>query len=48
VIEMRVDDNGMGEGVIMVAAAVGFNRQDLVIEEYLDRPIRLTKVKRVK
>jgi hypothetical protein len=47
VIEMRVDDNGMGEGVVMVAAAVGFNRQDLVIEEYLDRPIRLTKVKRV-
>jgi hypothetical protein len=48
VIEMRVDDNGMGEGVVMVAAAVGFNRQDLVIEEYLDRPIRLTKVKLVK
>jgi hypothetical protein len=47
VIEMRVDDNGTGEGVVMVAAAVGFNRQDLVIEEYLDRPIRLTKVKRV-
>jgi hypothetical protein len=48
VIEMRLDDNGMGEGVVMVAAAVGFNGQNLVIEEYLDKPLRLTKVKRVK
>lgn len=47
VIEMRVDDNGMGEGNVMVAAAVGFNDRDLVIEEFLDRPIRLTKVRRV-
>jgi hypothetical protein len=48
VIEMRVDDNGMGEGAVMVAAAVGFNGQNLVIEEFLDKPVRLTKVKRVK
>jgi hypothetical protein len=47
VIEMRVDDNGMGDGNVMVAAAVGFNGQDLVIEEFLDRPVRLTKVRRV-
>lgn len=47
VITMRLDDNGMGDGEIMVAAAVGFDRQDLVIEEFLDRPIRLTKVRRV-
>lgn len=48
VIEMRVDDNGMGEGVVMVAAAVGFDRQNLMIEDYLDKPLRLTQVKRVR
>jgi hypothetical protein len=47
VIEMRVDDTGIGEGQVMVAAAVGFDRNDLVIEEFLDRPIRLTKVRKV-
>lgn len=47
VIVLRVDDNGMGDGEVMVAAAVGFNRQDLVIEEFLDRPVRLTKVRRL-
>lgn len=48
VIELRVDDSGIGEGQVMVAAAIGFDRQDLVIEEFLDRPIRLTKVRLVK
>jgi hypothetical protein len=48
VIELRVDDSGMGEGQVMVAAAIGFDRQDFVIEEFLDRPIRLTKVRQVK
>ena len=47
VIQLRVDDNGMGEGEINVAAAIGFNDKDLVIEEFLDRPVRLTKVRRV-
>jgi hypothetical protein len=47
VIEMRVDDSGIGDGQVMVAAAIGFDRKDLVIEEFLDRPIRLTKVRKV-
>lgn len=47
VILLRVDDNGMGDGEVMVAASIGFNRNDLVIEEFLDRPVRLTRVKRV-
>ena len=47
VIVLRVDDNGMGDGEVMVAASVGFDRQDLVIEEFLDRPVRLTKVRKV-
>ena len=45
VIEMRVDDSGIGTGQVMVAAAVGFERSGLVIEEFLDRPITLTKVR---
>ena len=46
VIEMRVDDSGVGDGQVMVAAAIGFERNGLVIEEFLDRPIRLTKVRK--
>lgn len=48
VIELRVDDSGFGEGQVMVAAAVSFERNDLSIEEFLDRPIRLTKVRKKK
>lgn len=48
VIELRMDDSGFGEGQVMVAAAVGFDRNDLSIEEFLDRPITLTKVRRKK
>lgn len=47
VIELRVDDSGVGEGQIMFPAAVGFERANQInIEELLDRPIRLTKVRR--
>jgi hypothetical protein len=48
VIELRVDDSGFGEGQVMVAAAIGFDRGNLSIEEFLDRPIKLTKVRRKK
>lgn len=49
VIELRVDASGVGEGQIMYPAAVGFERSnELMIEEMLDRPIRLTKVRMVK
>jgi hypothetical protein len=46
VIEMRVDDSGFGDGQVMVAASIGFERNGMVIEEFLDRPIRLTKVRK--
>jgi hypothetical protein len=48
VFDMRVDDSGVGEGHIMVAAAVGFERNSINVEEYLNQSIRLTKVRRVK
>ena len=48
VIELRVDDSGIGDGQVMVAAAVGFERNNLAIEEFLDRPITLTKVRKKK
>jgi hypothetical protein len=48
VIELRVDDSGFGDGQVMVAAAVSFERNNLTIEEFLDRPITLTKVRRKK
>jgi hypothetical protein len=49
VIDMRVDASGVGEGQIIFPAAVGFERSsELTIEELLDRPIRLTKVRKIK
>ncbi len=47
VIQMRVDDSGIGEGEINVAAAVAIEGKNIAIEEYLDRPVRLTKVRRI-
>ena len=47
VIQMRVDDSGIGDGEINVAAAVAFDGRNLEIEEFLDRPIRLTKVRKI-
>lgn len=49
VIELRVDASGVGEGQIMYPAAVGFERANQIsIEELLDRPIQLTKVRQRK
>ena len=48
VFQLRVDDNGMGDGEILVAASVQFDRNGLIVEELLNQPIRLTKVRQKK
>jgi hypothetical protein len=48
VFDMRVDDSGIGEGQIMVATSLGFDRNGIVLEEFLNQPIRLTKVRQKK
>jgi hypothetical protein len=47
VIQLRLDDSGIGDGEVNVAAAVAISGKDIVIEEFLHQPIRLTKVRKV-
>ena len=48
VFDMRVDDSGVGEGQILVATSVGFDKNGIMLEEFLNAPIRLTKVRQKK
>ena len=48
VFDMRVDDSGVGEGQILVATSLGFDRSGIVMEEFLNQPLRLTKVRQRK
>ena len=48
VFQLRVDDSGFGDGELMVAAGIRFDRNGLMIEEFLNQSIRLTKVRQQK
>jgi hypothetical protein len=48
IIELRVDDSGLGEGEIIVVGALGFRGNEIMIEEFLNQPLRLTKVRQKK
>jgi len=48
VIQFDVDENGSGEGTMIVAARVRFNQDGVLeIESYGYEPIRLTRVERI-
>jgi hypothetical protein len=45
-IELRLDKDGKGEGKMSIATKLTLNDNTLVIEDYADRPVMLTEVRK--